>query len=292
MVRNIGVSIVMPTYRQKELFSRAFDSLVNQSHSLIEIIIVDDNIESTYSDYVTTYLSNYSGIDVKYFKNSINLGSSKSRNYGVSKSTHSYITFLDDDDYYSSDKVERQLEYLIKESAEYSVCNIKLEHSNGLIDIRERKYLTKKEGLISKHLKFHITATSTFMYKKSLFNEVGGFPLTDLGDEFILMLNTVVVNSKFAHADFLGVTATVNHNHGLSSSSNKISSENDLIVFKKQYFDLITNKDIKYIYMRHNLVLSITYLKMRKFGKFLKHLSSSVFYNPVGIVNIIIGNDR
>src|SRR5690554_926163 len=106
MTPNALVSIIIPTYRQKEYFKEALDSLVNQSYKNIEIIVIDDNGDfNEYSEYVTNIIQNKYDKRIKYFKNSANIGSAQSKNRGIELSMGDYITFLDDDDYYTLNKV-------------------------------------------------------------------------------------------------------------------------------------------------------------------------------------------
>lgn len=98
------VSIIMPSYkRHKELVCRAIKSLLNQSYSNIEIVLVDDNARTDLNEYrieLETLVTELNDERIVYVQNHNNLGGAGARNVGIEKSSGVYITFLDDDDMY------------------------------------------------------------------------------------------------------------------------------------------------------------------------------------------------
>ncbi|NOX20038.1 MAG: glycosyltransferase [Nitrospirae bacterium] len=101
------VSVVIPVYNRPDLVKRAIDSVLNQSLSPGEIIVVDDGS----TDNTWEVLKNYKN-PIRAIRLEENLGPSAARNKGVLESTGRWIAFLDSDDYWKEDKIERQLEYL------------------------------------------------------------------------------------------------------------------------------------------------------------------------------------
>ena len=106
------VSIVIATYRREKELKRALNSLVNQTHEDIEIVIVDDNAREDYntkvSEIVQEFRDENPGISLKFIPNEINKGSAETRNIGIRAAEGVYITFLDDDDIYLPEKVKKQ----------------------------------------------------------------------------------------------------------------------------------------------------------------------------------------
>ena len=287
------VSVIMPTYKQKELLYKAVDSVLNQTYNNFELIIIDDNIDINFKVSNKNYFDNLNNCKIRYIQNEKNLGSAKSRNLGILLSKGEYVTFLDDDDYYLDNKIKDQVEVKKKYNSDYSVCNMILVNEKGkVIDKRERNYFSKKISLLEKHLKYHITGTDTFMFKKSFINEINMFDEKDLGDEFYLMLKAINKSEKISHLDKICVVATVHNNTGLSSYEKKIETEKDLFDFKKRYFSKISKKSIRYIKMRHYLVNSLAYKKGKKYFKFFKNLVIAFILSPIGMINIGIGKDR
>jgi|LSQX01.2.fsa_nt_gb glycosyltransferase involved in cell wall biosynthesis len=286
------VSVIMPTYKQDGLLHSAVESILHQTYKNIELIVVDDNEDESYKEKNRAFFQKLNSPLIKYIINEHNLGSAQSRNVGLMHSTGEYITFLDDDDVYTKDKIELQLERMLSNKADYSVTNIVLQNEDGVKDIRLRRYLYKGENLLVSHLKYHITATSTFMFRRDFLLEIGGFPKKDLGDEFYLMLNAIRSSNRFVHCDEVGVLALVHNQTGLSSCKNKIISENDLFQYKQKFFTILSKKDIRYIKMRHYAVKAVAYKKGNRVMNTLFYVLKSFMISPTGFLNLLLGKDR
>ncbi|MGL5964947.1 MAG: glycosyltransferase family 2 protein, partial [Fusobacteriaceae bacterium] len=107
------VSVIMPTYKRSVFLERALLSLINQTYKNIEIVVVDDNAEHLEDREKTKkVLEKYKdSAKIVVVENKINLGGSLSRNEGINVSTGKYITFLDDDDEYELNKIEKQVQF-------------------------------------------------------------------------------------------------------------------------------------------------------------------------------------
>src|SRR5690606_10648341 len=102
---NDKVSVIIPTYNRSELLKKAIESLENQSHQNFEIIIIDDCSTDDTAEVVR-------GMDderIIYLRHDTNKGGSEARNTGIKQATGSFIGFLDSDDQWLPDKLERQL---------------------------------------------------------------------------------------------------------------------------------------------------------------------------------------
>lgn len=293
-VKDYGlVSVVMPTYKQDELLHKAVESVLSQTYSNIELIVVDDNKDESYKINNKAYFERLNSDKVRYVQNEENLGSTATRNKAIFLSKGKYITFLDDDDCYLEEKIEKQVALMSENGAQVCVCNLALYNENGkLTDKRERKYLKKKEPLLVAHLKYHITCTDTMMYEAEFLKSIGGFDEENLGDEFYLMCKALEKNPSFVHLDYIGVHATVHSSTGLSSGDNKIKTEDKLIKFKQERYGLLKRRDIRYIKMRHNVVLAMAHKKNRAYFKCLASLFVSALQSPFGMLGILSGKGR
>jgi teichuronic acid biosynthesis glycosyltransferase TuaG len=101
------VSVVMPAYNASKYISAAIESVLSQAYQDFELIVIDDCSEDD------TYLiaKSYAEKDPRIIllKNAENSGVSATRNYGISKARGEWIAFLDSDDMWRSDKLEKQL---------------------------------------------------------------------------------------------------------------------------------------------------------------------------------------
>jgi GT2 family glycosyltransferase len=99
----------MPTYNRAKLLGRAIDSALAQTAAeLCEIIVVDDGSTDNTADVVAAY-----GSRVRYLRQA-NAGASAARNAGIRASTGEFVAFLDSDDLWEPDKIERQLAAFVR----------------------------------------------------------------------------------------------------------------------------------------------------------------------------------
>lgn len=284
------VSVVMPSYKsRRETIYRAIISIINQTYKNWELIIIDDNNIQEYSNVLTSIISEINDNRIHYIKNKENKGSAKSRNIGIEKSKGKYITFLDDDDEYLENKIYRQLNIMLKENADYSITDLNLYDDKGKL-VRKRKhcYIYQDNDLLKLHLKFHLTGTDTFMFKKEYLCKIGMFDEIDMGDEFYLMLKAIKAKGKFVYLADCDVKAYVHEaGIGLSAGTNRLNGEKLLFNEKEKYFNMLSQDDIHYIRMRHNLVLCMYYIKNKKI-KFIVYISKAFLCNPGEFIKFFI----
>lgn len=108
---DIYVSVIMPAYNVAEFISDSITSVLNQSLTCWELIIVDDNSTDDTVDRISPYLDDPR---IKLFVNKRNLGGAGSRNVAIKHAKGRYIAFLDSDDLWSKDKLEKQIFFMQK----------------------------------------------------------------------------------------------------------------------------------------------------------------------------------
>lgn len=164
------VSIIIPTYKRSDFLDRAIESCLNQTYKNIEVIVVDDNdADSEYSQNNLNVLSKYDG--VKYIKNGKNMGGNYSRNNGVKNSTGDFIAFLDDDDEFLPEKIEKQVE--LYEQVNDKNCAIVYCYGE-LIDDNNNKIIEKNDSegnCLYEHLIHHVAVTSFLLFPKKIFDD-------------------------------------------------------------------------------------------------------------------------
>lgn len=108
------VSVIITTYKRPTALDKAINSVLKQKYSSIEVLIVDDNNDNTFYRLETEeVMKKYNNNDkIQYIKHKKNMNGAAARNTGIKNATGKYITFLDDDDEYRNDKVEKQVEFL------------------------------------------------------------------------------------------------------------------------------------------------------------------------------------
>ena len=99
------VSVIIPTYNRTHFLMRAVSSVLNQTYSNIELIVVDDGS----TDDTIEVLQRIQDPRLTYYRIN-NSGAPVARNYGMERSKGEFVTFLDSDDEYLPNKVEKQVE--------------------------------------------------------------------------------------------------------------------------------------------------------------------------------------
>lgn len=87
----------IPAFNRKDMLSETIASVLRQSQASLEVIVVDD----CSTDGTEEYVRGIKDERVRYFRNSTNSGAEFNRNFGLKQSRGKYITFIDDDDYYT-----------------------------------------------------------------------------------------------------------------------------------------------------------------------------------------------
>lgn len=137
------VSIVVPVYNVEEYLDRCLNSLINQSHKNIEIVVVNDGSTDNGKEVCLQY--SREDIRINYIEQE-NQGLSGARNTGIINATGEYLMFVDSDDYIELDAVETLLEYAVKEQLEI-VCSkgaYRHQDDESIEIFKEMNHLTKE----------------------------------------------------------------------------------------------------------------------------------------------------
>lgn len=130
MANNI-VSVIMPTYNTGKLLFGSINSVLNQTYSNIELLIVDDcSSDEETKRILNDFSQKDCRVNVTYLKS--NHGPSYARNIAIEKATGRYIAFCDSDDKWHPEKIEKQIDLMEKKNcalccSAYYICDI---HNN------------------------------------------------------------------------------------------------------------------------------------------------------------------
>jgi len=104
--KSVTVSVIIPTYNRAHLVGRAIRSVLNQTYQDFEIIVVDD----CSTDNTEEIVKGFNDHRIRYMRHDRNRGGSAARNTGIKASQGKYIAFLDSDDEWLPEKLEKQIE--------------------------------------------------------------------------------------------------------------------------------------------------------------------------------------
>ena len=137
------VSIIMPSYNTADYIAESIQSVLEQSYTDWELIVVDDCSTDNTDEVIKPYLTDGR---IKYFKNEKNSGAAVSRNHALREAKGKWIAFLDSDDLWMPDKLEKQIRYMEMNGYHFSYTNyseINAEGQRNGVTVTGPKRVTK-----------------------------------------------------------------------------------------------------------------------------------------------------
>ncbi|MBE9004344.1 glycosyltransferase family 2 protein [Fortiea sp. LEGE XX443] len=194
-----SVTVVIPTFNRSHLLPRAIYSILAQTFSDFELIIVDDGS----TDNTAEVVKGFTDPRIIFLPLDKNYGGSYARNQGIKAACTELIAFLDSDDEWLPEKLELQIARLqASDDPQAAVV-----YCLGYECVEERKKipnLVLHEGDVFDHLLrgWLPPTTSLFMVKRSALLEVGGFDESLLSfQDYDLWLSLAAANKHFLAVD-------------------------------------------------------------------------------------------
>lgn len=169
-VNNQFVSIIMPTYNSEKFVIKTIESVLNQTFTQFELIIIDDfstdNTESVVRNLIDPRL--------RYFKLESNSGAAVARNYGIKVAKGNYLAFIDSDDIWFEEKLEKQLKFMELNNIDFSCTyyNKIDEDDFNLNKVVRNKSIIDYDSLLKNNC-----GNSTVMYNSG---KIGKFYIPDI----------------------------------------------------------------------------------------------------------------
>lgn len=169
-MKNPLISIIIPAYNAENTIATTIESALNQTYKYFELIIIDDCSKDKTGQIIDEYCKKDERI-VKY-SNEKNCGVAYGRNFGVSKAKGEWIAFLDNDDIWKEDKLEKQVKFLNQKNME----PILLYTGSAFVDENDKLYnyiMEVPESVSYKELlKQNIISCSSTLIKKEALERV------------------------------------------------------------------------------------------------------------------------
>src|SRR5690625_2396860 len=121
MKRNTKISIIVPVYNVEAHIGKCLDSILNQTITNIEVIVVNDGSTDQSGLICDEYAKRDKRIKVIHLNKA---GVSVARNVGVKKATGDFIGFVDGDDYIAHDMYKKLYEACIQTKSDISICKL------------------------------------------------------------------------------------------------------------------------------------------------------------------------
>ncbi|WP_459190889.1 glycosyltransferase family 2 protein [Halosimplex sp. J119] len=223
-----SVSVIIPTIDRVDRLNRALQSVVSQSRTPEEVVVVSKSDKKELTDIIQSF-----DISITLIEQSGN-GLSNARNEGINASSGSLISFLDDDDWWKQKKIEQQIQAIRNTDAAFIFTGIQHVDSDGnTINFRIPTSKPDKQEILTWNA---VGAPSTVLVKRSCLNAVGGFdetlPSREEWDLYIRLLE------KF-DCEFIPYPLMVKESH-----DNTISRNIDLI--ERDWMTLFEKHKSKY----------------------------------------------
>lgn len=199
-----NLSVIVPVYKVEKYLSRCIESILNQSYSDLELILIDDGSPDNCGEICDEYAKQDDRIVVIHKKNE---GVSVARNAGLDIAKGNYIGFVDSDDFIDRKMYGTMIEELESNQCDLAICGYDYVDEDGNIN---RPYNIAKNEMLNQHdvieKQFDICPTIRFgvwnkLYKKDLIKEIR-FP-EDLhsGEDGVVLYEYLkrVANVVFVH---------------------------------------------------------------------------------------------
>lgn len=298
MINNTSdlISIIIPVYNAEQTLAKCLDSILSQTYSHIEIIIINDGSTDSTQSIIDNFATKDSRIKSFYQNNS---GNSSARNLGIKNSSSSLLTFIDADDWIEKDTLELLFYNLQKYNADISICGYykdffqktEKEFQDENPCIYNRKEALEKI-LYDSEIKSYPWAK---LYKKNLFNGLE-FPLGRIYEDYAfiyLVINNAnkIIKSNIAKYHY------VQYKNSLSNSTTAMKEFHLLLGAFERFDFALNNKDIISDWKHYNnfnakifFALTKSIIRLRKkdemkeeFSYVLKRIKHFIKTNSCGV---------
>ena len=274
------VSVIIPTYKRSDMLCRAVDSVLNQTYEAVEAVVVDDNDpNSEWRINTSKKMQQYNGNPrVKYVCHDRNMNGSVARNTGIKAANGELVTYLDDDDIYAPDKVEKQIKYLLNHPEFRAVyCGWRRENHD---------FIPEGEGDLSYGILSgdNIIITNSIMMWREDAIDCGGWDANlKRHQEAAYLLNYFRYGGKIGRIDDVLVFFDTSDR---TNVSNPKLTEEQLQYILHNYKDLIDKCEIESrgaaarIYASRQMGIILPYVKNRQYFKAIYKFFVSSFHSP------------
>lgn len=275
-----SVSVVIPTYNYGRFIKEAISSVLDQTRSPSEIIVVDDGSTDETAAVVAAF-----GKAVRYIRQD-NAGVCAARNLGVSESTSELIAFLDADDTLEPSNLEKQ------------VARFESDEEIGLVHCSMREFDDETGETIRLHMKGGedhvadnlllwegplIVAPGAVIVSRKAFDRVGGFDTRMKVSEDWDFCYRV---ARLFKIGFVGEPLLNYRSHNAAAHHSVENMERGMLMFYEKAFMTDDPEILKLrrrAYGNFHRVMAGSYLHSGRMGKFLWHAAKSIWMRPANL---------
>lgn len=261
------ISVIVPVYNVENYINRCIDSIINQTFTDLEIILINDGSLDNSGKICDEYLEIDERIKVVHKENG---GLSSARNSGLELATGEFIGFVDSDDYIKNDMYEQLLVACNINSADISMCgryNVsEIGELNQLFSLDRQEIWSSKvaiENLLTWNNIDSSVCDKLFYHK--LFDHIR-FPLGKYNEDIFVMVKILFEANKIVH---IGLSKYYYYHRSNSITTEKFSEKkldlleasSQVVNFVEEYYPEIRQKAISFHLKGIIYLLSILHKK-------------------------------
>lgn len=244
------VSIITPMYNSENFILETIKSVVNQTYSNWELLLIDDGSTDNTIQIVEDFKQKYTNI--KLFQNPTNLGAAQSRNKGILEAKGDYIAFLDADDVWKPNKLEVQIQFMQNHNCDVSFSSYEQINESGKPLHKLVQALPKLT--YNKYLRTNYIGNLTGMYNAKTLGKITSPDLRKRQD-WLLWLAAIKKSGKPA----LGIQESLAYyrvrNNSISSNKIEMLKYNYLVYKKGLGFRTIKSLYRMLIFLREHFMV-------------------------------------
>lgn len=192
-----AVSVIIPANNRAELLGRALRSVVAQTFSDFEVIVVDD----ASIDDLSPVISSFTDDRIRPIRLAKQRGAAGARNAAIPESRGEWIAFLDSDDEWLPNTLDRQLEAVTRTNYDVSYCACLRKRNSEEPAVRPKGILAEGDIIDALLLRRHAPTPSAYMVRRTAIKRANGFDETfPSAADIDLWLRLATMGCRFAAA--------------------------------------------------------------------------------------------
>ena len=229
MNNNFLVDIILPNYNKKDYLKETIDSVINQSFKKWHLIIIDNNSSDGSQKIIESY-SKYKNIQSVLLKR--NMGLSFSRNLGLRYAKNEFVAFLDSDDLWDKDKLQKQIEFMKNNGYLFSYTNYTPFYLSNRKKIFKKTVKPRISYDLNSFVKDTSIATSSMMIKRKII-DVKKFKKDSHNEDYDfkckILLKNIIANNLDENLTFYRITQNSRSSYKFKSLLSIYSTNRNLL---------------------------------------------------------------
>lgn len=190
------VSVILPIYKDDGFFDEALNSILVQTHKNIEVLVIANNSDDSLWEKIVEYAQQ--DLRIKPFRLELG-GLANALNYGIERSRGEYIARMDADDICVKDRIEKQLEFMLK-NIDIDILGTQIQYidMNSNFTEKGRTLVPENHEKIVQFLKKRCPFWHpTVMFKRKSIIKIGGYKYGFYGEDYELWIRAYLAGLKF-----------------------------------------------------------------------------------------------